>query len=78
VFGYAAIKPVLIDEGAFKELCTSEELKHGVSPCYQQEIRLNLMFTVAAVSTNVAALPIGKHSWLSVANPPTCAGEPRY
>ncbi|ETN46836.1 uncharacterized protein HMPREF1541_01025 [Cyphellophora europaea CBS 101466] len=59
VFGYAAIKPVLIDEGAFRELCTSEEVEKGVSPCYQQEIRLNLMFTVAAVSTNVAALPIG-------------------
>lgn len=59
VFGYAAIKPVLIDEGAFEELCTSDELRDGVSPCYQQEIRLNLMFTVAAVSTNVAALPIG-------------------
>lgn len=59
VFGYAAIKPVLITEGVFKELCTSEELESGVSPCYQQEIRLNLMFTVAAVSTNVAALPIG-------------------
>lgn len=59
VFGYAAIKPVLIDEGAFNELCTNEEIEKGVSPCYQQEIRLNLMFTVAAVSTNVAALPIG-------------------
>lgn len=59
VFGYAAIKPVLIDEGAFDELCTPEEIRDGVSPCYQQEIRLNLMFTVAAVSTNVAALPIG-------------------
>jgi MFS family permease len=59
VFGYAAIKPVLISEGAFDELCTAEELKSGVTPCYQQELRLNLMFTVAAVSTNVAALPIG-------------------
>ena len=59
VFGYAAIKPVLIDEGVFKNLCTEQELKDGTSPCYQQEIRLNLMFTVAAVSTNVAALPIG-------------------
>ena len=59
VFGYAAIKPVLITEGVFKDLCTAEELKQGVSPCYKQEIRLNLMFTVAAVSTNVAALPIG-------------------
>lgn len=27
--------------------------------CYDQEIHLNLMFTVAAVGTNVAALPIG-------------------
>lgn len=59
VFGYAAIKPVLIDEGAFDELCTPEEVKAGTTPCYRQEIRLNLMFTVAAVSTNVAALPIG-------------------
>lgn len=59
VFGYAAIKPVLIDEGVFKNLCTPEELEKGTSPCLQQEIRLNLMFTIAAVSTNVAALPIG-------------------
>lgn len=59
VFGYAAIKPVLIDEGVFNELCTKKEIKDGTSPCLQQEIRLNLMFTVAAVSTNVAALPIG-------------------
>jgi len=59
VFGYAAIKPVLIDEGVFKDRCTKQELEDGVSPCYAQEIRLNLMFTIAAVSTNVAALPIG-------------------
>lgn len=59
VFGYAALKPVLIDEGAFAKLCTPQEIERDVSPCYQQEIRLNLMFTVAAVSTNVAALPIG-------------------
>lgn len=59
VFGYAAIKPVLIDEGVYHNLCTEEELKAGTNPCYGQEIRLNLMFTIAAVSTNVAALPIG-------------------
>ncbi|KIX07727.1 uncharacterized protein Z518_02381 [Rhinocladiella mackenziei CBS 650.93] len=59
VFGYAAIKPVLIDEGVFQEFCTPEEVERQASPCYKQEIRLNLMFTVAAVSTNVAALPIG-------------------
>lgn len=59
VFGYAAIKPVLIDEGVFRNLCTKKELRDGTSPCYKQELRLNLMFTIAAVSTNVAALPIG-------------------
>lgn len=59
VFGYAAIKPVLIDEGVFDNLCTKQEIKDGTSPCYKQELRLNLMFTIAAVSTNVAALPIG-------------------
>lgn len=59
VFGYAAIKPVLIDEGVYHNLCTKDELEAGTNPCYGQEIRLNLMFTIAAVSTNVAALPIG-------------------
>jgi len=30
-----------------------------VHVCYEQELRLNLMFTIAAVSTNVVALPVG-------------------
>ncbi|KAI1083220.1 FMP42 protein [Whalleya microplaca] len=51
VFGYAAIKPVLKKEGAYQEIC------NGDDTCV--EIHLNLMFTVAAVATNVAALPIG-------------------
>ena len=59
VFGYAAIKPVLIQEGVYKNQCTKQEIRDGTTPCYGQEIRLNLMFTIAAVSTNVAALPIG-------------------
>ncbi|KAI8932313.1 hypothetical protein NX059_010508 [Plenodomus lindquistii] len=59
VFGYAAIKPVLLDEGVYRNLCTRQELDENVHVCYEQELRLNLMFTVAAVSTNVAALPVG-------------------
>ncbi|KAI0482381.1 FMP42 protein [Xylariaceae sp. FL0804] len=51
VFGYAALKPVLKREGAYREVCD------GRDTCV--EIRLNLMFTVAAVATNVAALPVG-------------------
>ncbi|KAK7725385.1 hypothetical protein SLS57_003862 [Botryosphaeria dothidea] len=59
VFGYAAIKPVLIEQGVYRDRCTEYELEKGVRVCYEQEIRLNFMFTVAAVSTNVCALPVG-------------------
>jgi MFS family permease len=59
VFGYAAIKPVLVREKVYRNLCTQDELDQDVRVCFQQEIRLNLMFTTAAVGTNVAALPIG-------------------
>jgi len=59
VFGYAAIKPVLVDNGVYRDRCTKQELENGVWVCYEQELRLNLMFTIAAVSTNVCALPVG-------------------
>ncbi|KAB2574573.1 putative major facilitator superfamily transporter protein [Lasiodiplodia theobromae] len=59
VFGYAAIKPVLIAQGVYRDRCTDAELDKGVRVCYEQELRLNFMFTVAAVSTNVCALPVG-------------------
>lgn len=59
VFGFAAIKPVFVAEGVYKDKCTQKELDDGVWVCYEQELRLNLMFTVAAVSTNVCALPVG-------------------
>ncbi|KAH7326745.1 major facilitator superfamily transporter [Stachybotrys elegans] len=51
VFGYAALKPVLKSEGAYRDTCGGDDT------CV--EIHLNLMFTVAAVGTNVAALPVG-------------------
>jgi len=58
VFGYAAIKPVLKKEGAYRDVCAGGGAG-GVSEEVCVEIHLNLMFTVAAVGTNVAALPIG-------------------
>ncbi|GKU18920.1 unnamed protein product [Fusarium langsethiae] len=68
VFGYAAIKPVLKLEGAYSDICDATIHQRPTShvgavsddphnTCV--EIRLNLMFTVAAVGTNVAALPVG-------------------
>ncbi|KAI9730441.1 MAG: hypothetical protein M1834_005951 [Cirrosporium novae-zelandiae] len=59
VFGYAALKPVLVKEGVYHDRCPGAQvMDHLVSPgaCYEQEIR---MFTVAAVATNVCALPVG-------------------
>ena len=74
VFGFAAFKPVLIKEGVYSELCTENDPSDRKQACIAQEIRcvdlsrprllaypirLNLMFTTAAVVTNVAALPVG-------------------
>jgi hypothetical protein len=77
VFGFAALKPVLIREHVYRNLCSQEELDNDVTVCDGQEIkyephhrvnfqhlltlspRLNLMFTIAAVVTNVSALPVG-------------------
>ncbi|KAF7715906.1 Uncharacterized protein PECH_005757 [Penicillium ucsense] len=59
VFGFAALKPVLIREGVYRHLCTADELNRDVVVCDGQEIRLNFMFTIAAVVTNVSALPVG-------------------
>ncbi|KAI9670323.1 MAG: hypothetical protein M1831_006537 [Alyxoria varia] len=59
VFGYAALKPVLISEHVYRDLCTPAELEDDVEVCHEQELRLNLMFTIAAVCTNVCALPVG-------------------
>lgn len=39
VFGYAALKPVLISEGIYREQCTKDELDRNVDVCYSQELR---------------------------------------
>jgi hypothetical protein len=45
VFGFAALKPVLIDQGVYRELCTADELEEGVDVCYEQELRYVLKRT---------------------------------
>lgn len=39
VFGYAAIKPVLLAEGVYRDRCSNDELQRGVAVCYEQELR---------------------------------------
>lgn len=39
VFGYAAIKPVLVKEQVYRDQCTEDELEKNVRVCYQQDLR---------------------------------------
>ncbi|KAF3398219.1 Protein FMP42 [Penicillium rolfsii] len=59
VFGYAALKPVLVAEGVYHNQCTRDELQEGVELCVQQDLSLNLCFTIASITANVSALPVG-------------------
>ncbi|SCU79599.1 LAFA_0B04236g1_1 [Lachancea sp. 'fantastica'] len=74
VFGFAALKPILIDQGVYSELCLSSNLtaksvenaltslrleESQLKPCTAQDLKLNMMFTLGAGTTNVAALLVG-------------------
>ncbi|KAB8227631.1 hypothetical protein ETB97_008438 [Aspergillus alliaceus] len=58
VFGFAALKPVMINEGVYRNLCT-EEWPDGSNACRAQDLRLNLFFMVGSITANVSALPVG-------------------
>ncbi|CCG21943.1 membrane transporter [Candida orthopsilosis Co 90-125] len=69
IFGFAALKPILIKEHVYESLCDlhpepTTSFVHSaanevVSKCTPQDLKLNKIFTVAAVVTNVSALLIG-------------------
>lgn len=56
VFGFAALKPILLNEGIYREKCKVEPAS---LLCVAQDLKLNLLFTVACMVTNIAALPVG-------------------
>ncbi|CAI7667607.1 unnamed protein product [Penicillium viridicatum] len=66
VFGFAALKPVLIAEGIYSDLCASgnvilisdNQKRHGIA-CVEQDLRLNLFFVVASVAANISCLLAG-------------------
>lgn len=47
IFGFAAIKPILVKEGVYQNLCSPGELDQGVSVCYGQDIRYAFPYTFA-------------------------------
>ncbi|GME80253.1 unnamed protein product [Ambrosiozyma monospora] len=65
VFGFAAFKPVLIAEGVYADKCphiTITDNNKGNTDgdiCVERDLKLNLMFTLAAVITNATALLVG-------------------
>ena len=58
VFGFAALKPVLIAEGVYHELCTDTPADDKM-PCAKQDVRLNLFFTVSSITANMSSLLAG-------------------
>ncbi|ORY23437.1 major facilitator superfamily domain-containing protein [Naematelia encephala] len=62
VFGFAALKPILLDQGVYHHLC-----EPGQAVCKDQDTRLNMLFIVASSANNVAALPMG--GFLDIAGP---------
>ncbi|KAK1545108.1 major facilitator superfamily transporter [Colletotrichum paranaense] len=63
VFGFAALKPVLIAEGVYSDLCDANDpgaVDNGdYIPCTEQDLRLNLFFIAASVTANVSSLLAG-------------------
>lgn len=62
VFGFASLKPILIAEGVYSELCDAilgggDEF--DASPCPEQDMRLNLFFVAASITTNISGLFAG-------------------
>lgn len=58
VFGFAALKPILVSEGVYSDVCAPSTAKN-VEPCIEQDLKLNFIFTVAAGVTNIVAFFVG-------------------
>ncbi|KFA56188.1 hypothetical protein S40293_00106 [Stachybotrys chartarum IBT 40293] len=59
VFGFAALKPVLIAEGVYRDLCPQPADLESEIPCVEQDMRLNLFFIVGSITCNVSSLFAG-------------------
>lgn len=44
VFGFAALKSILLDEKVYRELCTKKELKDRVDVCYLQDLKYHSFY----------------------------------
>ncbi|KAI1329352.1 amino acid transporter [Xylariaceae sp. FL0255] len=62
VFGFASLKPILIAEGVYGDLCEGQQANQDgwdPTPCSEQDMRLNLFFVAASITANISALFAG-------------------
>ncbi|KAI1086469.1 putative MFS transporter [Rostrohypoxylon terebratum] len=66
VYGFASLKPILIAEGVYSDLCPPSDEKNDETsdssdliPCPAQDMRLNLFFIAASIATNTSSLLAG-------------------
>lgn len=59
MFGFAALKPILISQGIYRDRCDAHIKTLTTVECTDQDLALNLLFTVACMVTNISALPVG-------------------
>ncbi|KAH6983852.1 hypothetical protein EDB80DRAFT_768172 [Ilyonectria destructans] len=65
IFGFAALKPVLIAEGVYHELCRNDEATGFDDepnldvPCAELDMRLNLFFISASITPSCVFLVVG-------------------
>ncbi|KAI2466357.1 putative MFS transporter [Annulohypoxylon bovei var. microspora] len=65
VYGFASLKPILIAEGVYSDICPPSNDESDTSesserlPCPAQDMRLNLFFIAASIATNTSSLLAG-------------------
>lgn len=52
VFGFAALKPVLIDQGVYREYCSAGEIEDDVEVCYRQDLRFVSLLERSKIHSN--------------------------
>ena len=58
VFGFAALKPILISQHIYESKCDIKT-ESTETKCVDQDLSLNFLFTIACMVTNISALPVG-------------------
>jgi len=59
IFGFQALKSILIENKVYFELCESTEQDGEITQCNEQILKFSLMFSLSSTATNAFSLPIG-------------------